>query len=389
MSEVLNTIMLKKIFHISYLAFGLLFFIQFVAQKSFAQSIRPKELGPQLVRNNGFEEIKRIPFQWYFKGEDFNIIMKDWESPTQASPDIYTLSTKVPEKWAEKGFGKSNPYKGRNMIGLTLYGCGFGKPHCREYVQSLLKEPLVIGQKYYFECWVKPLPKSLRCNNIAAFFSVFDIDKPLDGRLKCKPQVEILYIVEPKKSEWTHVDAIFTAQTAGNHIVLGNFKSDSLTKVSSTGISDPLNYAYYYFDEIGVYKIPPFIEIPSEEGTFEDCCIKKGDTILLKNIYFDFDKSTLRPASNVELSKLLRLLGNYPNMKLNIAGHTDVVGKYNYNVWLSRKRAQAVMSFLTDNGIDEERLSVAAMSYSQPAATNKTIDGRQLNRRVEMHVIED
>jgi outer membrane protein OmpA-like peptidoglycan-associated protein len=150
-----------------------------------------------------------------------------------------------------------------------------------------------------------------------------------------------------------------------------------------------LNYAYYYFDEISVHKIPPFIDQPSEEGTFEDCCIKKGDTILLKNIYFDFDKSTLRPESNIELNKLLRVLGEHENMTLHITGHTDLVGRYNYNVWLSRNRAIAVKTFLVENGIDEERLKVVAMSFTKPAATNKTDEGRQLNRRVELIVLSE
>jgi OOP family OmpA-OmpF porin len=298
-------------------------------------------------------------------------------------------STKVPIGWAERGFGGVPPFKGRNMIGLTLYGCGFGKPHCREYVQSLLKEPLVIGQKYYVDFWVKPLSKSIRCNNMGAFFSVFDIKKDFDVRLKCKPQISSKEIISPKSGEWVHLEAIFTAQTAGKYIVLGNFYSDSLTKIQEPIGKDPLNYAYYYFDEISVYKIPPFLDTPSETGTFEACCIKRGDTILLRNIYFDFDKSSLRSESNIELNKLLRVLGEHQNMKLHITGHTDIVGRSNYNIWLSRNRANAVRTFLIENGIDEDRLKVVAMSYTKPAATNKTDSGRQLNRRVELVVVDE
>ena len=357
--------------------------------KALSQSIRPKQLGPQLVLNNGFEDIKRIPTQWYFKGEDFDAIMKSWESPTLASPDIYTPSTKVPASWAEKGFGKAFPFKGRNMIGLTIYGCGIGKPHCREYVQSQLKEPLVIGQKYYVEMWVKPLLNSVRCDKIGAFFSVFDIKKDFDVRLKCKPQIAAKEVVDTKGGNWIQLESIFTAQTSGKYIVLGNFYTDSLTRITTNGIKEPLNYAYYYFDEISVHKIPPFINTPSEEGTFEDCCIKRGDTILLKNIYFDFDRSTLRPESNIELNKLLHILGEHENMSLNITGHTDVVGRFKYNTWLSRNRATSVKTFLVENGIEEERLKVVAMSFTKPAATNKTDEGRQLNRRVELVVLSE
>lgn len=353
-----------------------------------AQSIRPAELGPQLVVNNGFEDIRRIPTKWYYNGEDFNHIMNKWVSPTLSSPDIYTPSTKVPDSWAEKGFGDARPYKGRNMIGLTLYGCDHGKPHCREYVQSMLKEPLVIGQKYYMDFWVKPLNKSLLCNNIGAFFSVFEIRKELDVQLKCKPQLFAKEIIAPNKNEWIHIEGIFTAQTAGKYIVLGNFFADDKTMTRNLPGKDPLNFAYYYFDEISLYKIPPYVEEPSEEGTFEACCIKKGDTIQLHNIYFDFDKSELRPESYIELNKLLRVLGEYPGMKVTLTGHTDIIGRSNYNIWLSRNRANAVREFLIENAVDEDRLKVVAMSFTQPAATNKTEEGRQLNRRVELVVVE-
>jgi outer membrane protein OmpA-like peptidoglycan-associated protein len=75
-------------------------------------------------------------------------------------------------------------------------------------------------------------------------------------------------------------------------------------------------------------------------------------------------------------------------MRITITGHTDIVGRFRYNTWLSRNRATAVKQYLIDNAIDEDRLKVVAMSYVKPAATNKTDKGRQLNRRVELVVID-
>ena len=74
----------------------IIFWISFAPFIANTQSIRPPELGPQLVVNNGFEDIKRIPTKWYYNGEDFNLIMNKWVAPTFSSPDVYTLSTKVP-----------------------------------------------------------------------------------------------------------------------------------------------------------------------------------------------------------------------------------------------------------------------------------------------------
>lgn len=346
-----------------------------------------KDIGPELVPNNGFESIKRIPTHWFMNGEDFNNIMNYWTSPTLASPDVYTLTSKVPPSWKEKGFGDQLAYKGNVMIGLTVFGCKYGKPHCREYVQVRLKEPLVIGQQYYFEMSVKHLDKSLNVNNIGAFFAPGFIKKNFDIQITCKPQFNTKEIIYTPGRSWVKLSGSFTSKTAATFMVLGNFYPDSLTKTGQTPTTN-LNFGYYYIDEVYLKKIPPFVEIPSEEGTFEDCCIEKGDTVTLKNIYFDFDKSVIREKSYVELNKLLRLLHENPNMRITITGHTDIVGRFRYNTWLSRNRATAVKQYLIDNAIDENRLKVVAMSYIKPAATNKTDEGRQLNRRVELVILD-
>lgn len=365
----------------------IIFILSFFPIFLYSQDKEIKDMGSNMVPNNSFESIKKIPTHWYMNGEDFNNIMSDWTSPTQASPDIYTLSTKVPATWKEKGFGDQQAFKGNNMVGLTMFGCKYGKPHCREYVQVRLKEALVIGQQYYFEMWVKHLPKSLHINNIGVFFAPGMIKKNFDIQISCKPQVSVKKIVKTPGKEWAKLSGVFTSQTSATYLIIGNFLTDSLTKTEEPP-SESLNYAYYYVDDVSLKKIPPFITPPSEEGTFEDCCIQKGDTVILKNIYFDFDKSVLRPESYVELNKLLRVLHENPYMIITITGHTDIVGKYSYNTWLSRNRAQAVKQFLMDNSIEEERLKVLAMSYTKPAATNKTDEGRQLNRRVELVIID-
>lgn len=367
--------------------FRILLILSFFPVLLLAQDKKVKDIGPEMVPNNGFEVIKRIPTHWYMNGEDFNNIMSDWTSPTLASPDAYTLSTKVPASWKEKGFGDQYAYKGNNMVGLTMFGCKYGKPHCREYVQVRLKEPLIIGQQYYFEMWVKHLPKSLHINNIAAFFAPGMIKKNFDIQISCKPQVIAKKIVKTPGRDWVKLSGSFISQTSASFMVLGNFMNDSLTKTEEPP-NESLNFAYYYIDEVSLKKIPPYITAPSEEGTFDDCCIKKGDTVILKNIYFDFDKSILRPQSYIELNKLLRVLHENPNMVITITGHTDIVGKMRYNTWLSRNRAEAVKQFLMDNSIEAERLKVVAMSYTKPAATNKTDQGRQLNRRVELVIID-
>ncbi len=344
-------------------------------------------IGDELVVDGGFEELERIPTKWYFNGVDFNNVMKYWNSPTMASPDVYTLSTKVPPGWLEKGNARTSAYKGTCMVGITTYGCGFGKPHCREYVQVKLKEALVIGQQYQIQMYTRPMNRTVWANNLGIFCSVIEINKSLDQRLKCKPQWKMTDIIKGTGTQWTLINGKFIAQTAGQFLNIGNFITDSLTKVEIPPGSNE-QYAYYYIDEVSLRKVPPIIVKPSEEGTFDDCCLKQGDTVILKRIYFDFDKSSLESSSYVELNKLLRIMSNRGSMKVHLTGHTDKVGNIRYNTWLSRKRAEVVREFLLDNGIEDERIKVVAMSFSKPAASNKTDEGRKLNRRVEMYVVD-
>jgi outer membrane protein OmpA-like peptidoglycan-associated protein/tetratricopeptide (TPR) repeat protein len=110
---------------------------------------------------------------------------------------------------------------------------------------------------------------------------------------------------------------------------------------------------------------------------------------ILRNLYFDFDKWTFKQESYNELNKLERMMLQNPNMKVEIRGHTDRVGTKNYNLFLSRKRAEAVKDFLTKKGIDSRRIKVIGFGYSKPLASNDDEkEGRELNRRVEFKVTE-
>ncbi|CAN5822518.1 OmpA family protein [soil metagenome] len=119
-----------------------------------------------------------------------------------------------------------------------------------------------------------------------------------------------------------------------------------------------------------------------------------GSKITLNNIFFDFDKATLRPLSNVELRNLVRLMTSNPTMKVEIGGHTDSKGDDAYNQKLSEERAQAVVNYLIAAGIDASRMKAKGYGKKVPASANKKADGsdnpagRQLNRRVELTITE-
>jgi len=107
----------------------------------------------------------------------------------------------------------------------------------------------------------------------------------------------------------------------------------------------------------------------------------------LKNIFFDFNKSTLRNESENEIHQLTKLLTDVPTMKIEISGHTDNRGSDEYNKNLSNQRAKAVYNRLIEKGIDASRLTFIGYGEEKPIATNDTEEGRQLNRRTEFKVL--
>jgi len=110
-------------------------------------------------------------------------------------------------------------------------------------------------------------------------------------------------------------------------------------------------------------------------------------TIDLKGVNFDFDKATLRPDAMTILGEAIDILKKYPQLKVEVAGHTDAVGTDAYNQGLSERRAQTVYDYLTSNGIDAARLNgPTGYGESRPLDTNDTDDGRAKNRRTELNV---
>ncbi|MBK7084804.1 MAG: PD40 domain-containing protein [Flavobacteriales bacterium] len=114
--------------------------------------------------------------------------------------------------------------------------------------------------------------------------------------------------------------------------------------------------------------------------------ITSGETITLRNIFFNTASSDLLPTSNTELDKLLRLMKANPTMRIEVGGHTDDVGADADNQKLSEDRASAVAKFLTGYGIDAARVSSKGYGETRPMASNGTDEGRALNRRTEITV---
>ncbi|MCJ7679125.1 MAG: OmpA family protein [Candidatus Aminicenantes bacterium] len=104
-------------------------------------------------------------------------------------------------------------------------------------------------------------------------------------------------------------------------------------------------------------------------------------------ILFDIDKSDLRPVSETNLATLATILNKYPDTNILIEGHTDDTGTDDYNMALSKDRAQSVSLYLATVGVKSGRFSIAGYGETQPIVTNDSPEGRQKNRRVDIAVI--
>ena len=116
--------------------------------------------------------------------------------------------------------------------------------------------------------------------------------------------------------------------------------------------------------------------------------IQAGETVVLRNIFFETDKYDLKESSLVELRKILDFMNHNSGIRMEIGGHTDNVGTDEYNIQLSQNRAKAVHDNLISAGIKPERIVYKGYGASYPIDTNESEEGRANNRRTEFKVIE-
>jgi outer membrane protein OmpA-like peptidoglycan-associated protein len=117
--------------------------------------------------------------------------------------------------------------------------------------------------------------------------------------------------------------------------------------------------------------------------------IEKGQIVITEKIFFDTDKATIKPVSFGLLDQVAQIIKGHTEFKIRIEGHTDSQGNQDHNLQLSKERAESVRTYLIKKGIDPERLISAGYGPAMPIADNKTKAGREANRRVEFHIVEE
>ena len=182
---------------------------------------------------------------------------------------------------------------------------------------------------------------------------------------------------------------------------LGTFFSNTTTGKFYFSVSAGKNYgitatAYHYTFYSQHYNVPDTaqyrelsyqIELtPLEQDSTKPIAEIDSAGFQLNNIFFDFNKATLRNESIPELKQLIKFLAENPKLKIEISGHTDSVGTIEYNRKLSQERANAVREYLVSHTVSASRVTAKGYGATKPVAPNDTEENRQKNRRTEFRI---
>lgn len=203
-------------------------------------------------------------------------------------------------------------------------------------------------------------------------------------------------IIDAKTKEPLYAD-IRLADNVANEII-GNFRSNSKTGKYIISLPSGKNYGISvkrdgYLPHSENFDIPESNGYQEVEKNIELVKLEVGSKVVLRNIFFDFDKAIVRQESRQELEILRDLLLQNPTLKVEISGHTDNKGAAEYNKSLSEARAKAVVDYLVFLGISSDRMTAKGYGAERAIAPNQNPDGsdnpegRQLNRRTEFEVI--
>lgn len=360
------------------------------------------------VYNPSFEEHTECPKKIDALG--VLTIVDGWYQPTSGSADYYNTCGSKECRVPKNKLGIQESHSGNGYCGLYC-----SKTDYREYLQTQLRMPLIEGRKYRLTFYTSLSEYSPHI--IATIGGLFTKDRISDTTFGVIMKKEIRkvsgsisqtiatylepQVVNPKErlldntTEWMKVSGDFIANGGERFLTIGNFYPATASNFIERNGDFLLPGAYYYLDDVSLICLDcqttnslSDTNSPQSDNIINEPTYHIGSTIILHDLYFDFDKSTLLQQSYNELKHLVDLLIQYPKMKIEISGHTDNLGTAEYNQRLSENRARAVTNYLIDRGISGNRLSYVGYGKSRPIASNDTEEGRATNRRVEVRITD-
>lgn len=184
------------------------------------------------------------------------------------------------------------------------------------------------------------------------------------------------------------IEAYITVTDLEKNEVIGVYNSNSHTGRYVLALEYGKNYSIQFESNNFIFhsenvNVNNNEVIFQEQKNFKLKHIKPGNSLVLNNIFFDYNKFDVRNESLPELDKLLDFMKKHKHIYIEISGHTDSVGNAAYNLKLSQKRAASVENYLVAHGIPKKNLRIQGYGEARPVADNGNENGRRLNRRTE------
>jgi outer membrane protein OmpA-like peptidoglycan-associated protein len=339
-------------------------------------------LAQNLVRNPGFDQF------YNYTDENHNLVYHPeywfYEASTSDHP-IYFCAARFGNKtlaW--------NPHPDSTRIreGENLNYISILILPITQRAFTKLESPLRQGKLYR-------LSLDIRLTDQSNYLSDLLVGFKANGKMDTITTIVNLLVPDSLCNEnayknWIKLSNDFTATGKEAVLAIAAGTPDDYRKIIS---SDPDKYQLkryqgpprlkYYVDNISLTSLEN--NLPDPITTLPDT-LKSGKSLILENIYFDFNSYELLPASFPELDSLVGYLLSNPDLYLRISGHTDNFGSEAYNEVLSLKRAESVTEYLSKKGIDKDRLKAIGNGAKYPLDSNQTAAGRKRNRRIEIQL---
>ncbi|OFX26691.1 MAG: hypothetical protein A2033_01640 [Bacteroidetes bacterium GWA2_31_9] len=249
-------------------------------------------------------------------------------------------------------------------------------------IQTTLIASLQKGKEYKLELYIKLQNKGnafdkTSKNDFKIFFSKFSFSSPdiryalKENKLKYIPQIEFNDKADFKDyADWKLFSATFVADGGEQYMILGRHNTIESYK-----------NVIVYIDNINLAE--------ERKDFFNTKNFKVGDVLIIDNILFEINSKNITESSYNILDKVYNKLKEISSLNIEISGHTDNTGNEQINKELSENRAKSVHEYLVSKGIDPTCLKFKGYGGSKPIADNKTSEGRELNRRVEIKILEN
>lgn len=256
----------------------------------------------------------------------------------------------------------------------------FNTDFAPELFQVELKDTLTRDEEYLIEYYIRSNSKNklavTQRNDVCIFFlkhkyhfkmTSYSYDG-LKENFKIKPDI-FFYENRPIEDflEWRKVSNRYVAKGGEKYFLIGRYgrvKHDCTINLDNISIQKTIE------NKINIENI------------------KVGEAVTIKDIFFELNSSILKESSYPTLKSIVELFYTYPNLAVEIAGHTDSIGDKNTNLKLSEERAKSVVDYLISAGVESKRVQPKGYGESSPTIDNTTEEGRKMNRRVEFKILQ-